>query len=195
MRWRGLAMVTVAALAGCGKSTVAADAAPPHDAALAPAVATSASPEVEAERDALEAKEKTLAALRAAKRECVLPLAEFCRGTCPSYAKASADAAKDSAASVPCSVGGVETGDCGTYRFVSWSGGYGGDTMYFTADGALVGASRSSDYGAFCDGGSFSATFGVVPSCTMHATKKLCKPDPKGTKRPPCEQGDPLCVP
>ena len=193
----GVVVGLAISIGGCGKSRVEAA---PVDAAMDPGVAdgvdaAAADPpvdEVEEQRRSRAAKEAMLAALEAGDKPCVLPLAEFCAGKCPTYATAWAAAMKDSAATVPCSIGGVETGDCGAYRVVRWAGGYGGDTQYFSADGQLVGARRSTDYAAFCDHTHLSATYGVVPTCTTKVTKKLCAKDPSRGK---CQQGDPLCVP
>ncbi len=120
---------------------------------------------------------------------CRAPLAQWCSGPCPTYASALAIAKKE-AMSLPCRSGGVTTGDCGRYRFVTRSGGFSGTKQLFEPSGALVGVDEWSDYQAFCGRTSLSIAFGSVPKCTETNVTKTCAKDPPPTK---CQCGDPLC--
>ena len=52
----------------------------------------------------------------------------------------------------------------------------GGGVEYFRPDGVLFAAYLFADYPAYCDGTSFSATFGRIPACaTRSVTRSLCR--------------------
>ena len=68
----------------------------------------------------------------------------------------------------------AETGSCGEFRYVEYSGGYQGYTQYFRASGPMVGARTWSDVEPRRD-------LGTVPSCKPIVERRLCvTPDSGG---------------
>jgi hypothetical protein len=65
----------------------------------------------------------------------------------------------------------ASAGTCGTFRYVSFSDGFGAYTEYYAPDGSFVAASTWAD---FSPGGS---EFGSPPSCTLAPMEVLCGAD------------------
>ena len=125
---------------------------------------------------------------------CARSFAEYCDGTCETFDQAVAAAVRLTRATSACAKGAnpsVTVAECGELRVVWMSGGFGGYGEYFDKKGRMVAATRAADYNEFCDGGSFSADYGPVPTCTERVTKKLCPEH----RTPACTPGDPLCAP
>ncbi len=104
-------------------------------------------------------------------------LAEYCAsfgGQCPTYQDS---VARHKALCAPYL--SVTMHACGhAYRSVGWQGPLvGGEEEYFEAGGRLIGAYRFSDYNAYCDGSSFSQTFGTIPTCATRLLEvRFCRP-------------------
>jgi hypothetical protein len=104
---------------------------------------------------------------------CALPV-EQC-GNCPQTEMT----ARANAAAIACDNGGfgvAVAGQCGSFRYVEWSGGFGGRTYYFDFEDQLVGAIFSSDTHEYCDGSAFAARIGTVPPCERQQDIDLCAP-------------------
>jgi hypothetical protein len=72
-------------------------------------------------------------------------------------------------------------GTCGALSVVNESDGYAGKARYFDASGALVAVEAWSDTNSFCDGTSFSGTFGAHAPCAPQVGENLCpRPPPAG---------------
>lgn len=108
---------------------------------------------------------------------CTGSLTQYCQlagGRCPTYQEAV------ERRSALCSQPGswnVETHLCaGLYRSVSWRESLlGGGEEYFSGEGQLIAAKLFTDYFAYCDGTSFSQTFGAPPLCpTQRISTALC---------------------
>jgi hypothetical protein len=95
---------------------------------------------------------------------CVGTVREYCArlgGRCPTYSE-SVERGR-----ALCPHWAVVKSACGhRYRSVSWREPVlGGGQEYFDPGGRLIGAYLYTDYWAYCDGSSFSETFGTVPTC------------------------------
>jgi hypothetical protein len=108
---------------------------------------------------------------------CVGTVAEYCAllgGRCPTFDESVAR--KRGLCRHP-GTWLVATSQCaGVYRSVSWRDQMlGGGEEYFGPRGGLIGAHLYTDYWAYCDGRSFSQTFGVIPTCARSpSTKSVC---------------------
>ena len=108
---------------------------------------------------------------------CVGSLAEYCQRTpagCPTYEES---VARQTAHCTQPGAWSVLTHHCvGAYRSVAWRELLlGGGDEYFDGAGQLMAAFLVTDYGAYCNGSSFSQTFGTMPTCpTQLVTQDLC---------------------
>jgi hypothetical protein len=108
---------------------------------------------------------------------CIGPVAEYCKtagGKCPTFVE-RVEALKSYCE--PSDLWRLSAERCvGTYRSLSMRNSLGSSDEYFDANGHLTAASVSSDYPAYCNGSSFSATFGSIPTCTTRfVTIDVCK--------------------
>lgn len=114
-----------------------------------------------------ESMEQPIAIAPATAASCSGSLVQYCQrggGVCQTYQEAVEQR------SALCSGPGswnVETYHCvGVYRSVRWrESQLGGGEEYFSGEGRLIAASLNTDYHAYCNGTSFSQTFGVPPPC------------------------------
>jgi hypothetical protein len=179
------AFVGLLLLAGC-KRQLDSPREPDRDAAAVTGAAPSET--AQEKTNAEEKRREALAALADAGRPCRAPLEEDC--PCPTY-DAAWKKAVSASGTLPCSAGGVETGDCGEHRYVATRSPASSSTLYFTKDGRLIGTERGSDYAAYCNNTSTTISFGKVPTCTLQPKRKVCREQPRAFT---CICGDPLCV-
>jgi hypothetical protein len=106
---------------------------------------------------------------------CVGTIADYCAtlgGRCPTYEE-SVERRK-----TMCPHWDVTTQACGRlYRSVSWREPLlGGGDEYFDPAGRLIAAYLFADYGAYCNGRSFTQKFGTIPTCpTEPLVTNVCR--------------------
>lgn len=179
----------LATLAACRSRDIATTSvAPPASVALPSAtispMPSAAAPlpsmaEPASESEAKTASEPPTAARptpRPRETRCVRPIAEFCRGPCPTRA-ARENELRSLIARYKATGSGcpriATLGRCGRLYVVEEADLYTSATAYFDETGRLVAAERTSDTNGFCQG-SFNARYGDVPPCTPTVTEDMC---------------------
>jgi hypothetical protein len=108
---------------------------------------------------------------------CELPLASHCdKGKCRSYAETLA-VLHDPQSPYTAPFGHIEAGECNAGHYTQSTVWYMHVTEYFDAAGTMIGAQETTDAAQFCDGRSFSASFGTVPSCARRRTELIVDHD------------------
>jgi len=90
--------------------------------------------------------------------------APFKANACPDYARAL-QRAKDWERLLE-----AAAGTCGALKWVRWSSGFGGETLYFDSKDTLVSVETWADFDGACSGNSSTLVYGGRPSCEHRTT-------------------------